>query len=139
MEADFNATNKIIYGRRMMDTARKYKLMPEEIFSKKNHLADDCTLAKELFYNIVHQTCLPAGITAVDADDCYDGIAHPIASLVFPALGLPKEAGVSLCSMIQNMKFSLRTGFGDLTEVVGVTGDIKTQGMCQGNGATGAY
>ncbi len=28
-------------------------------------------------------------------------------------------------------------GFGDSTEVVGAAGDIKTQGMCQGNGATG--
>ncbi len=137
MEANFNATNKIIYGRRMIDTVRKYKLMPEEILGEKNCLADDCTLAKELFYNIVRQTCLPAAITAVDADNCYDHIAHPIASFVFQALGLPKEAGVSMCSMIQNMKFSLRTGFGDSTDVVGATGDIKTQGMCQGNGAAG--
>jgi hypothetical protein len=138
MEANFNATNKIIYGRCMMDTIRKYKLMPEEIFSKKNHLADDGTLAKELFYNIIRQACLPAGITAIDADNCYNSIAHPIASLIFQALGLPKEADVSMCSMIQNMKFSLWTGFGDLTEVVGATGDNKTQGMCEGNGAAGA-
>ncbi len=107
MEANFSATNKIIYGRRMMDTIRKYKLMPEEIFRKKNHLADDGTLAKELFYIILCQTCLPTSITTVDADNCYDCIAHPIASLVFQALGLPKEAGVSMCSTIQNMKFSL--------------------------------
>jgi hypothetical protein len=33
MEADFNVTNKIIYGQRMMNTVRKYKLMPKEIFS----------------------------------------------------------------------------------------------------------
>jgi hypothetical protein len=37
MEADFNATNKVIYGYCLMDTIRKYKLMPEEIFSEKNH------------------------------------------------------------------------------------------------------
>ncbi len=34
------------------------------------------------------------------------------------------------------MKFFLRTGFGDSTEFASATGDIKTQGMCQGNGAT---
>jgi hypothetical protein len=60
----------------MMDTVQKYKLMPEEIFSKKNYLADNGTLAKELFYNIVYQTCLPAGITAVDADNAT--IASPM-------------------------------------------------------------
>jgi hypothetical protein len=36
MEADFNATNKIVYGSRMLNNAREYKQMPEEIFSKKN-------------------------------------------------------------------------------------------------------
>jgi hypothetical protein len=41
MEADFNATTKIIYGQRMMHQARKYKLIMEEIYSKKNRLADD--------------------------------------------------------------------------------------------------
>ncbi len=35
MEADFNATNKIIYGDRMMKHIRKHNQMPEEIFSKK--------------------------------------------------------------------------------------------------------
>jgi hypothetical protein len=33
MEADFNATNKIVYGNRMMNNAQKYNLMPEEMFS----------------------------------------------------------------------------------------------------------
>jgi hypothetical protein len=31
MEADFNAMNKEVYGVRMMDNARRYKLIPEEI------------------------------------------------------------------------------------------------------------
>ena len=34
MEADFNFANKEIFGIRMLDTVRKYKLMPEEIFSE---------------------------------------------------------------------------------------------------------
>jgi uncharacterized protein (UPF0332 family) len=78
MEADFNATNKIIYGQRMLQQARKYKLLPEEIYSERNRLADDGTLAKVLFYDIVRQTQRPAGIGAVDADNCYDRIAHPM-------------------------------------------------------------
>ncbi len=72
MEADFNATNKVIYGHRMMDTVRKYKLMPEGIFSEKNCMADDGTPAKELFYDIICQTCLLAGIAADNANNCYD-------------------------------------------------------------------
>ncbi len=113
MEADFNATNKIIYGQRMLQTARKYKLMPEEVFSERNRLADDGTLIKVLLYDIVRQTRLPAGISAVDADNCYYRIAHPIASMVFQALGVPQEAIISMLMTIQDMIFFPRAGFGD--------------------------
>jgi hypothetical protein len=44
MEADFNATNKIVYGMQMMSNARGHQLVLEEIFSKKNRMADDRTL-----------------------------------------------------------------------------------------------
>ncbi len=60
MEAEFNSTNKLIYGQRMLHTARRYKLIPEEIYSERNRLTDDGTLAKVLFYNIVRQTKFPS-------------------------------------------------------------------------------
>jgi hypothetical protein len=53
IKADFNASNKIIYGMQMLDNVRKYKLMLEELFSKRNWMADDGTLLKLLFYDIV--------------------------------------------------------------------------------------
>jgi hypothetical protein len=56
MEADFNMMNKEVYGVLMLDEARKYKLIPEEIFSKKNCTADDGGLAQTLFHDIVRQT-----------------------------------------------------------------------------------
>ncbi len=82
MEADFNVTNKIIYGDRMMKHIRKQNQMPEEIFSKKNRMADNGTLCT-LFYNITWQAGVPAAIASVDASNCYNRIAHAIASLVF--------------------------------------------------------
>jgi hypothetical protein len=138
MEADFNATNKIIYGQQMLHQARTYKLIPKEIYSERNRLADDGTLAKVLFFDIVCQMMQSAGISAVDADNCYDRIAHPIASLVFQALGVPQEAVVSLLSTIQDMHFFLCTGFGDSKAYAGSTNGKKTQGLCQGNGAAPA-
>ena len=92
MEADFNFANKTIYGGRMLDNVRNYNLMPEEIFSERNRMADDGTLAKVLLYDIVRQLQLSAGISSVDAANCYYSIAHAIASLVFQAFGLPEEA-----------------------------------------------
>ncbi len=138
MEVDFNSTNKMIYGQQMLNTVRCYKLIPDEIYSEQYHLADDGTLAKVLFYDIVHQTRLPAGISAVDMDNCYDRISHPIASMVFRLLGILKPAIVSMLSTIQDMKFYLRTGFGDSKAYAGATGGVKTQGLCQGNGAAPA-
>jgi len=77
MEADFNATNKAIYGVRIIANVRKYKLMPEEVYSERNRLTDDGTLSKVLFYDIVRQFRRPAGLASVDADNCYDRIHHP--------------------------------------------------------------
>ena len=59
MEADFNAANNIVYGNRMLANARKYKLMPEDIFSERNRMADYGRLAKILFCVIVRQQRVP--------------------------------------------------------------------------------
>jgi hypothetical protein len=79
MEADFNATNKIIYGNRMMEKARKYNLMPEEIFSERNRMADDGTLSKTLFCKPretgegLHSHCFRRRFQLLRQDSpCYD-------------------------------------------------------------------
>jgi hypothetical protein len=55
MEGNFNATNKIVYGVRMMSNAWGHHLMPEEIFGKKNRMAEDRMLCKTLFYDITQE------------------------------------------------------------------------------------
>ena len=52
IEADFNATNKVICGIRLLHNMRNYRLMPEEVYSERNQLADDGTLSKIPFYDI---------------------------------------------------------------------------------------
>ena len=56
MEADFNGVNKEIFGHRMLETVRQHQMMPEEIYSDKGKTADDATLAKNLFYDVVRQS-----------------------------------------------------------------------------------
>ncbi len=87
-----------------------------------------------LFFGIVRQTRIRAEISAVDANNCYDWITHPIASLLFQSLSVPKEACVSIFRTIQDVIFFLRTGFGDSKDFASATGEIKPQGLCQGNG-----
>jgi hypothetical protein len=91
----------------MLYNAQEYKQMPEEIFSKKNHMADDGTLCKMLFYDITQQVQVPAAIALVDALNCYDRIAHATASLIYQAFGLPTSAIETMLGVIENMKFFL--------------------------------
>jgi hypothetical protein len=100
MEVDFNAMNKEVYGVRMLDTARKYKLVPEEIFSEKNWMADNGGLAKTLFFDIVQQTRSPAAIASVDAPNCYDRIAHAMALLIFQSFGVEDTAVATMLETI---------------------------------------
>jgi hypothetical protein len=83
MEGDFDTTNKIIYGVRMLNNARAHNFMPEEILRRKNHMANNGRLCKTLFYNIARQTRVPAAIALVDASNCNGSIAHAMASLIF--------------------------------------------------------
>ena len=138
MEADFNFVNKQIYGVRMLDQVRKYKLMPDEIFSERNRMAEDGTLAKTLFYDISRQSRRPAGLASVDAESCYDRIAHAIASLVFQSFGVPSKSAVAMLKTIQDMKFFLRTAYGDSSDFATSSIEVKSQGLCQGNGAAPA-
>jgi hypothetical protein len=110
--------------------------MPEEIFSEKNWMADKGTLCKTLFYDITRQARVPAAIALVDATNCYDRVAHAMASLVFQACWVPITAVESMLTTIVNMKFFLWTGFGYSTSFAGGGISIKTQGLCQGNRAS---
>ena len=138
MEANFNFANKKIYGGRMSDNVRKYNLMPEEIFSERNRMADDGNLEKVLFYDIVRQLRVSAGISSVDAANGYDSISHEIASLIFQAFGLLEKDIETMLTEIEEMKYFLRTSYGDSKEYVGSTIEVKFQRLCQGNGAAPA-
>jgi hypothetical protein len=138
MEADFNTANKIIFGQRMLNTVRQSKLMPDEIFSEQQRMAEDGILSKVLFYDISRQLRAPAALASVDAANCYDRVSHAIASLIFRAFGVKLSATLSMLTAIQQMQFFLRTAFGDSKHSVGARAHLKTQGFMQGNGASPA-
>ncbi len=138
MEADFNAMNMEAYQVRMMNNACKYKLIPEEIFSKKKKIADDSGLAKTLFYDISWQLRMPVAIASVNASNCYDCIAHLMASLVFQSFGVEPNAVRAMLETIEEMTFFLPTAYGNSKEFAGSTIDLKTQGLEQRNGAAPA-
>jgi hypothetical protein len=83
------------------------------------------------------------GLALVDANNCYDWIAHPMASMVFQAFGVPTGPIRPMLTMLQEMRFFLWTGYGDSTGFVGgnkgfsITA-VKNQGIGQGNSASPA-
>jgi hypothetical protein len=101
-------------------------------------MADDGTLTKVLTYDVIRQTRWSAGIASIDADNCYNRIAHAITSLVFQAFSVPLSASELMLMAIQNMRFFLRMGFGNSTDFASLKLSIKTQGLCQGNGVSPA-
>jgi hypothetical protein len=90
-------------------------------------MADDGTLCKTLFYDITRQARVPAAIFSVDASNCYDRIAHAMASMIFQAFSVPTTAIESMLGAKENMKFFLCTGFGDSKTFGGGGISIKTQ------------
>ena len=62
----------------------------------------------------------------MDAANCYDRIAHAIASMVFQSFGVPQNAITFMLSAIQEMKFFLRTAYGDSEGFAGSTIQVKT-------------
>jgi hypothetical protein len=72
-------------------------------------MADNGSLAKTLIYDIVWQTQSPAAIASVDASNCYDRIAHAMASLIFQSFGVEDTAVAAMLETIQEMKFFLHT------------------------------
>ena len=76
-------------------------------------MADNGTLAKVLFYDIVRQLRVSSGISSVDAANCYDSIAHAITSLVFQAFEVPEKAIETMLTEIEEMKYFLHTAYLD--------------------------
>ena len=99
MEADFNFSNKLMYGVRMMNNVRSHGRMPEEIYNEKDKTDNDGTLAKMLFCDMLRQTGTSAGLGCVDVVNCYGSMAHDIGSLVFQILWFQKTQS-NLCSQL---------------------------------------
>ena len=94
-------------------------------------MADDGTLSKVLLFDVVRQSRLSAVLSSVDAANYYDSVAHAIAALTFRAFGVPKEAVQVMLKTIEDMKYFLRTAYGDSKRFKGSKIRVKFQGLCQ--------
>ena len=109
----------------MLQWAESQNQIPWEIGGSQNgHQALDAFQQKQI----------SSAVTSMDADTCYDCMAHSMISPCSQCLALAVEVITSLLLTIQLMKFFLRTAFGDSTCFYGSRQLIPLQGCCQGNG-----
>jgi hypothetical protein len=145
MEGDLNCANKTIFGKRMMEfTEEQNEILEECVGSRRNHQASDVSLNRCIFCDIARQKKCSAAICCVDLEQCYDRIAHSIASLGARRWGVPQLAITCLLTTVQLMIFFLRTAHGDSDSFYSASTDQAAQnegnihpyqGTCQGNGA----
>jgi hypothetical protein len=146
MEGDLNCANKTIFGKCMMEFAEEQNEIPEEcVGSRRNHQASDVSLNRHLFCDITHQKKCSAAICCVDLEQCYDHIAHSIASLGARRWGVPQLVITCLLTTVQLMLFFLRAAHGDSDSFYSASTDQAAQNegnihpyqgtWCQGNGA----
>jgi hypothetical protein len=139
MEADFNFYNGLMFAKQMVNRAEQNSWITREIYGRrKNNEVIEVALNRRLILDISRQCRVPMAVASVDAQNCYDRIAHSIASLAAQWLQVDPRAVVTMLFTIQGMRFFLRTAFGDYADFYGGRQTVPLQGGCQGNKGTPA-
>ena len=140
MEADLNFANKLYFGKRLANKMDR-SFLPPETFARKNQRSSDVVVTRALYFDSLRIRRWTGALGSYDAENCYDRVTHSLASLMTQALGTPAALSKCMFQTIQDMKFHLRTGYGDSASTFGSNfqgGTSSYQGLVQGNGAAPA-
>ena len=81
LEVDFNALNKIVFNNRTLPLLEANRSIPYEIIGgRRGQSSLHIALNKKLVYDISNQQKQPMVVISANVSNCYDRIAHPIAS-----------------------------------------------------------
>ena len=133
-EADFNWLSKVLFAKRMMTNARASGIIPGEHFAVKGTDPNDAIVCSVLAADIHRVNHTTFSSSSADFGDCYDSVAHPIASIALQAFGLNKNTVKLFLETLQVMDFFLRSGFGVSKEAWGGSTDDPNYGLGQGAG-----
>jgi signal transduction histidine kinase len=108
MEADFNFYNGLMFAKRMMDRAEQNAWIPNEIYGgRRNHEAIEVAMNRRLTADISRQRRAPLAVASVDAQTCYDRMAHSVASIAMQGWQVDPKAIRAMLRPIQRMKYFL--------------------------------
>jgi hypothetical protein len=90
--------------------------------------------------DILHQNRQAAGIVFINAEKCYDRIAHNMASLMLQHVGIPKDPVLLMFSTLQHLVHRVLMAHGISEDEYGgiwqeMANKLPLMGIIQGNGA----
>ena len=136
MEDDFNFTNKLLLGSRMLRQVEHHHDFPDKnARSRSGRSYVEVALKRSLIGDRLRLLNREGCIISANAHTCYDRIVHIFAILVCMSLGLPYEPLAMMFKAIAGMQYSVRTGFGESNTYISFETGRPFQGFCQGNGA----
>ena len=116
MEADFNFSNKLLFGSRMLRHAESNHALPDENAGSRNGRSYvEVALKRRLVGDRLRLLNRPGCIISADAHTCYDRIVHKFAILVCMSLGVPYTPLKMMFEGITQIKYAVRKSFGDST------------------------
>ncbi len=121
----------------MMDRVFQEDIVPVEQFAKCGLQALEGVVTPGLFCDIVRALHCTAVIESVDCANCYDAVAHPIASIALESFKVQQMMVAMILSVLQMMKWYLKSAFGQSpTFFGGGASDNPLMGFGQGNRAS---
>ncbi len=135
LEANYNWLNKFVFAKQMMDKAFQGDIIPEEQFAKKGSQATEGVLSSGHFCDIARALHKTTAIESVDLANCYDDVAHPIASISLQNFKVCKVMVAIILYVLETMTWYLKTAFSQSKISFGGSALDSSMGLSQGNGA----
>ena len=112
LEADYNWLNKFVFAKQMRGKAFLGDIIPAEQFAKRGSQATEGVLTSGLFCDIAWALHKTVAIEIVDLANCYDVVAHPIASIALQSFKVCKVMIAMILYVLKTMTWYLKTAFG---------------------------
>ncbi len=135
LEANYNWLNKFVFAKQMMDKAFEGDIIPAEQFAKSRSQATEGVLTSGLCYDIAQALHKIVATESVDLANCYDAVAHPIASIALQRFKVHKVMVAMTLYVLKTMAWYLKTAFGQSKISFGGTALDPSMGLGQGNNA----
>jgi Reverse transcriptase (RNA-dependent DNA polymerase) len=134
LESTFNHNNKLL-GRQIMRTAEASNLVAQEQYgSRKFKECIDQMINKVLTTDFWRQMRQCGVICSTDLKSCYDRIVHSVATMSLRRWGADINTLQSAYGTLADLRFRIRTAFGDSEASFQGSDNSPCHGVCQGNG-----